>query len=111
MLVLLFGYENITRKVKNVVIVILRPKPSLNKLQFTRNPAIDMAADRVDAPCRNVEADSAAPWPRAPPLDHVKVLLCVRLGMSRDRRCGNHAAETPLRAYTAIRVRKYHSGE
>ena len=32
-----------------------------------------MAADRVDAPCRNVEADSAAPWPRAPPLDHVQV--------------------------------------
>ena len=27
-----------------------------------------------------------------------KLLLCVRLGMSRDRRCGHHAAETPLYA-------------
>ena len=27
-----------------------------------------------------------------------KLLLCVRLGMSRDRRCGHHAAETPLHA-------------
>ena len=27
-----------------------------------------------------------------------KLLLCVRLGMSRDRRCGHHAAETPHHA-------------
>ena len=29
--------------------------------------------------------------------------------MSRDRRCGHHAAETPLHACTAVRVPKYHS--
>ena len=33
----------------------------------------DMAADYVDAPRRNFEADSAAPWQRALPLDHVRV--------------------------------------
>ena len=27
-----------------------------------------------------------------------KLLLCVRLGMNRDRRCGHNAAETPLHA-------------
>ena len=80
MLVLLFGYENITRKVKNVVIVILIPKPSLNSMQCTRNPAIDMAADCVDAPRRNFEADSSAPWPRAPLLDHVKVVAVRAAG-------------------------------
>ena len=36
-----------------------------------------------------------------------KLLLCVRLGMSRDRRCGHHAVETPLHACTAVRVTKY----
>ena len=36
--------------------------------------------------------------------------LCVRLGMSRDRRCGHLAAETtPHRSCTAVRVPKYHS--
>ena len=79
-LVLLFGYENITRKVKNFVIVILILKKSLNSLQFTRNPAIEMAADCVDAPRRNFEADSSAPWPRAPPLDHVKVVAVRAAG-------------------------------
>ena len=74
MLVLLFGYENSPRKEKNFVIVILILEKSLNSLQFTRNPAIEMAADCVDAPRRNFEADSSAPWPRAPPLDHVKVV-------------------------------------
>ena len=33
----------------------------------------DMAADDVDATRRNFEAHSAAPWQRAPPLDHVRV--------------------------------------
>ena len=80
MLVLLFGYENITRKVKNFVIVILILKKSLNSLQFTRNPAIEMAADCVDAPRRNFEADSSAPWPRAPPLDRVKVVTVRAAG-------------------------------
>ena len=80
MLVLLFGYENITRKVKNFVIVILILKKSLNSLQFTRNPAIEMAADCVDAPRRNFEADSSAPWPRAPPLDSVKVVAVRAAG-------------------------------
>ena len=42
-------------------------------LQFTRNPAIDVAADCLAAPRRNFEADSVAPWQRAPPLDHVQV--------------------------------------
>ena len=74
MLVLLYGYEKIARKVKKVVIVILIPKPSENSLQFARNPAIDVAADCVDAPRPNVEADSAAPWHHAPPLDRVKVV-------------------------------------
>ena len=78
--VLLFGYENITRKVKNFVIVILILKKSLTSLQFTRNPAIEMAADCVDAPRRNFEADSSAPWPRAPPLDHVKVVAVRAAG-------------------------------
>ena len=43
------------------------------ELQFTRNPAIYVAADCIGAPRRNFEADSAAPWQRAPPLDHVHV--------------------------------------
>ena len=34
-----------------------------------------MAADRVDAPCRNFEADSAAPYQRAPPLARVHVAV------------------------------------
>ena len=38
-----------------------------------------------------------------------KLLLCVRLGMSRDRHCGHDAAETQPGACTAVRVRKYHS--
>ena len=73
MLVLLYGYEKIARKVKKVVIVILIPKPSENSLQFVRNPAIDMAAECLAAPRRNVEAYSAAPWKRAPLLVHVQV--------------------------------------
>ena len=32
------------------------------ELHFTRNPAIDVAADCLAAPRRNFEADSAAPW-------------------------------------------------
>ena len=38
------------------------------ELQFTRN-----TADCIAAPRRNFEADSVAPWQRAPPLDHVQV--------------------------------------
>ena len=41
--------------------------------QFTRNAAMDVAADCLAAPRQNFEADSAAPWQRAPPLDHVQV--------------------------------------
>ena len=43
------------------------------ELQFTRNPAIDVAAGCLAAPRRNVEVNTAAPWQRAPPLDHVEV--------------------------------------
>ena len=43
------------------------------ELKFNRNPAIDVAADCLSAPRRNFEADSAAPWQRAPPLGHVEV--------------------------------------
>ena len=43
------------------------------ELKFNRNPAIEVAADCLDAPRRNFEADSAAPWQRAQPLDHVQV--------------------------------------
>ena len=46
------------------------------ELQFTRNAAIDLAADFLAAPRGNFEANSAAPWQRAqraPPLDHVEV--------------------------------------
>ena len=42
------------------------------ELEFNRNPAIDVAADCLAAPRRNFEADSAAPWQRAAPLDHVQ---------------------------------------
>ena len=38
------------------------------ELQFTRN-----TADCIAVPRRNFEANSAAPWHRAPPLDHVQV--------------------------------------
>ena len=43
------------------------------EMQFTRNPAIDVAADCLAAPRRNFEADSPAPWQRPLPLDHVQV--------------------------------------
>ena len=36
------------------------------------------------------------------------LLLCVLLGMSRDRCRGHHAAETPLHVCTAVRVPKYY---
>ena len=42
-------------------------------LRFTKNPAIDVGADCLAAPRRNVEADSAAQWQRAEPLDHLQV--------------------------------------
>ena len=59
------GCGGVQFKVKNI-------SPFVD-LQFTRNPAIDVAADCLAAPRRNFEADSAAPWQRAPPLDHVQV--------------------------------------
>ena len=74
------------------------------ELKFNRNPAIDVAADCLAAPRRNFEADSTAPWQRALPLDHVEV-AAVRATW-HDRRCGHHAAETPLQACTAVRERK-----
>ena len=79
------------------------------ELQFKRNPVIDVAADFLAAPRRNFEADSAAPWQRAPPLDHVQVAAVRGVGMSRDRRCEHHAAEMPLHDCTAIRVPNYPS--
>ena len=38
-----------------------------------------------------------------------KLLLCVGLGMNRERCCGHHAAETPLYDWSAVRVPNYHS--
>ena len=55
------------------------------ELKFNRNPAIDVAADCFAAPRRNFEADSAAPWQRAPPLDHVQV-AAVRAAVAAGRR-------------------------
>ena len=43
------------------------------ELKFTRNPAIDVAADCLAAPRRNFEADGVAPWQRIPSLDDVQV--------------------------------------
>ena len=74
------------------------------ELEFNRNPAIDVAADCLAAPSRNFEADSAAPWQRAPPLDHVQV-AAVRASVAAGRRhsvlCFSHDS------CTAVRVRKY----
>ena len=39
------------------------------EMKFNINPAIDVAEDCLAAPRRNFEADSAAPWQHAPPLD------------------------------------------
>ena len=50
------------------------------ELEFNRNPAIDVVADCLAAPRRNFEADSSAPWPCAPPLDHVKVVAVRAAG-------------------------------
>ena len=74
MLVLLFGYENITQESTESFLSHIKTQNMFKLLQFTRNPAIDMAAVRVDAPCRTFEADSAAPWQRAPPLARVQVV-------------------------------------
>ena len=79
-LALLYGYGNITQESIEGFLSHIKTQTMFKLLQFTRNAAIDMAADRVDAPCRNVEADSAAPWPRAPPLDHVKVVAVRAAG-------------------------------
>ena len=38
-----------------------------------------------------------------------KLLVCVRLGTSRYRCCGHHAAETPLYDCSALRVPNFHS--
>ena len=73
MLVLLYGYHSV-RNVKFWYEYV--PGTNISpfiELEFTRNAAIDMAADCLAAPRRNFEADSAAPWQRALPLDHVQV--------------------------------------
>ena len=59
------------------------------ELKFNVNLAIDVAADCLAAPHRNFEADSGAPWQRAPPLDHVKI-AAVRAAL--------HGSWPPLRA-------------
>ena len=59
------------------------------ELNFNRNAAIDVAADCLAAPHQNFEADSAAPWQRAPPLDHVQVDAV---------RAAWHESRPPLRA-------------
>ena len=64
------------------------------ELKFNRNPAMDVAADCLAAPRRNFEADSAAHGSALHLYITCELLLCVRLGMSRDRRCGHHAAGT-----------------
>ena len=74
MLALLYGYEIITQESTESFLSHIKTQNMFKLLQFTRNPAIDMAADCVDAPRRNFKADSSAPWPRAPTLDHVKVV-------------------------------------
>ena len=80
MLALLYGYGNITQESIEGFLSHIKTQTILILLQFTRNPAIDMAADGVDAPRRNFEANSSAPWPRAPPLDHVKVVAVRAAG-------------------------------
>ena len=81
MIVLLYGYPNITvRKVKKVFIVIfvvalaagVKSKPFSRERLFLRtaNPK-RAAAHRRPGP--SFEVDSAAPWQRAPPLHHVQV--------------------------------------
>ena len=65
----------IKRKMKKKILVYV-PGTYISpfvELQFTRNPANEVAADCLAAPRRNFEADSAAAWQRAPPLDHVKI--------------------------------------
>ena len=65
----------IERKMKKKILVYV-PGTYISpfvELQLTRNPAIDVAADCLAAPRRSFEANSAAPWQRAPPLDHVHV--------------------------------------
>ena len=54
------------------------------ELKFARNPAINVAADCLAAPRRNFEADSAAPWQRAQPLDHVQVAAVPR---PKNKKC------------------------
>ena len=76
------------------------------ELEFNWNPAIDLAADCLAAPRRNFEADSAAPWQRAPPLDHVQVAAvraAVAAGRLHSVLCFSHDA------CTAVRVRKRNS--
>ena len=48
--------------------------PSIFELAAVhKKSSLDVAANCLAAPRRNFEADSAAPWQRAPPLDHVQV--------------------------------------
>ena len=83
------------------------------ELQFKRNPAIDVAADCLAARRRNFEADSAAPWQRAPPLDNVQV-AAVRAAWHESRpllRAPRSVDATPCFSHDVIRERKegFHS--
>ena len=49
-LALLYGYGNITQESKESFLSHIKTQTMFKLLQFTRNAAIDMAADRVDAP-------------------------------------------------------------
>ena len=59
--------------IKSQALTLLFCSCTAAELQFTRDPAIDVAAHCLAVPRLNFEADSAAPWQRAPPLDHVQV--------------------------------------
>ena len=69
------------------------PNYSSTELQLTRN-----TEDCIAAPHRNFEADSAAPWQRAPPLDHVQVAAVRAAWYQWWSSLRAPGGETPLRA-------------
>ena len=69
------------------------PSYSSTELQLTWN-----TADCVAAPRRNFEADSAAPWQRAPPLHHVQVAAVRAAWHQWWPSLRAPPGETPLRA-------------
>ena len=116
------------RKVKKLFIVILIPKPTKfpERLVAGSDSAFFVAVQQQSCSSQEIQPSTwlriaslhlaetlrptALPHGSAPHLYITcRLLLCVRLGMSRDRRCGHHAAETALHACTAVRVLKYHS--